>query len=769
MAENRHQIKRQVLELVLPDEENVREKQDDFLRLYYERLVPVIEKCLDEYADADTFVRIDRLELNLGSFDPDLPEGAFSKALEAAVREKLPSILRGMSSEDGFAEQGEIIDHIGNRLEALIFFLYSGQMPWWAQGNPDFAPSALLEHVLAGQPGALVARLRRELERPVVVRRLAWQYTTAQKQRLLRLLLPAAADILLELREDFVRLHVARAFSPLFSAEFERHTWEAAFATVPDLVVVASAVPERIVPVLVDRLLPENIFEPLETVFLLYRSALYRLRDLPDWSASVLAQYIIGRARKQADALAATGWLADLDGILTTLRRAAPATAAEHLVDAEKTALPEAESRKTEVAEMREMAEEVAPTAPEEASDEDDPKAGIEAEIIEHGDSETLEDHPPETDREAVAETESKEDRIKDSRPEETLLPDVPATSEDVPTEDMEAALEDIRSTEAASLTESETIEALPEADSMDEDTVRAESEPEDPAVEPESMDKPDIKTESELLSTDSDRPEVAAEAETQVADPPASGDGDTEGDASREAAPDGKVEPPRKDSPADDPTSVSAEPTPDPDPIKERFRKFRQMLQENPEALYPDPKKERLSIPWKEDAHGTMIANAGLVLLHPFLYNFYKALGLAQDKQFVDEAARFRAVHLLHYLATGEHEAASEDRLTICKIMTGLHPNDPVPGDVVLSKPEMAEGDMLLRTVVSYWTILKKTSIDGLRNAFLKREGLLRDDEQGWMITIQRDTQDVLLDRIPWGYGTLRMSWSPKMIFVEW
>jgi hypothetical protein len=36
-------------------------------------------------------------------------------------------------------------------------------------------------------------------------------------------------------------------------------------------------------------------------------------------------------------------------------------------------------------------------------------------------------------------------------------------------------------------------------------------------------------------------------------------------------------------------------------------------------------------------------------------------------------------------------------------------------------------------------------------------------------MLHIERGTMDVLLDRLPWGYGTIRLGWQYKMIFVEW
>ena len=57
----------------------------------------------------------------------------------------------------------------------------------------------------------------------------------------------------------------------------------------------------------------------------------------------------------------------------------------------------------------------------------------------------------------------------------------------------------------------------------------------------------------------------------------------------------------------------------------------------------------------------------------------------------------------------------------------------------------------------------------DGLRDAFLKRDGLLIKKEDGWLLQVERKTLDVLLDKIPWGYSTVSLPWNSYLVFVEW
>ena len=123
----------------------------------------------------------------------------------------------------------------------------------------------------------------------------------------------------------------------------------------------------------------------------------------------------------------------------------------------------------------------------------------------------------------------------------------------------------------------------------------------------------------------------------------------------------------------------------------------------------------------------------------------------------------------MLHFLATGTNEVPDEQNLAVCKLLVGLQAQDPVPVLLELDDEQRKEGDGLLEAVIANWAILKKTKPDGLRLAFLNRNGFLRKDDQGWHLKIERQTTDVLIDRIPWGISTIRLSWQPKMIFVEW
>lgn len=166
--------------------------------------------------------------------------------------------------------------------------------------------------------------------------------------------------------------------------------------------------------------------------------------------------------------------------------------------------------------------------------------------------------------------------------------------------------------------------------------------------------------------------------------------------------------------------------------------------------------------------AQGTEIyvQNAGLVLLHPFLPQFLGALGAAEEDSMVNPD---QALYLLHFLATGSETAAEYD-LTFGKLLCGLPLEQPVEMGPGLTAEEKAEALNLLQTVVRYWDVLKDTSPDGLRGAYLHRPGKLSATQDGaWLLQVEPQPQDILLDQLPWGIGMVQLPWMKNMLRVEW
>ncbi len=180
------------------------------------------------------------------------------------------------------------------------------------------------------------------------------------------------------------------------------------------------------------------------------------------------------------------------------------------------------------------------------------------------------------------------------------------------------------------------------------------------------------------------------------------------------------------------------------------------------PRAAAP-PEEPRL-----EPGESLFVDDAGLVLLAPYLPAYLARLDLVEERAFVSEPARERAVLLLRYLATGA-ACAFEHRLPLDKLLCGWPLGEPVARAIEPTPAEEEESTDLLESVVGHWQALKNTSADGLRGSFLAREGRLAENDQGWQLTVARTGYDVLLDQLPWGFATVLLPWMQRPLFVEW
>lgn len=171
-----------------------------------------------------------------------------------------------------------------------------------------------------------------------------------------------------------------------------------------------------------------------------------------------------------------------------------------------------------------------------------------------------------------------------------------------------------------------------------------------------------------------------------------------------------------------------------------------------------------------QESEFPLQIHYAGLVLLHPFLPRFFESVGVKNKNQKrLEESSLPRAAALLHWLATGRREIL-EFELGLVKVLLGLRPESPVCvcGDLV-SGADREEADALLQAAIQHWSALKNTSVDGLRRSFLERPALLREDESGWKLQVERLGYDLLLNHLPWGISLVKLPWMTKPIHTEW
>lgn len=158
-------------------------------------------------------------------------------------------------------------------------------------------------------------------------------------------------------------------------------------------------------------------------------------------------------------------------------------------------------------------------------------------------------------------------------------------------------------------------------------------------------------------------------------------------------------------------------------------------------------------------------IKNGGLILLWPFLPEFFKRLGLASENQITHP---HKALLMLHYLAHNK-PPRSEDDLTLNKFLCGVGFKEAVDLDKTPSAEEQAAIDELLRAASAHWPGLSQVSSEWLRQVFLRRAGALKQRNGQWILQVESAVQDALLQRLPWAISLVKLPWLETILSVEW
>jgi hypothetical protein len=165
----------------------------------------------------------------------------------------------------------------------------------------------------------------------------------------------------------------------------------------------------------------------------------------------------------------------------------------------------------------------------------------------------------------------------------------------------------------------------------------------------------------------------------------------------------------------------------------------------------------------------GLFLLNAGIILTHPFLSHLFKLSGLLAGGRFIADIARQKAIHLLHYLATGR-TIAEEFELASAKILCGCPLEYPVERQSVIAIEELKEADSLLEGLLSHWDV-KNITVEGLRGNFLTRSGKLSPKNDSLHLVIEKHAVDILVRTypFPWNMSMIKLPWLQQTIHLDW
>jgi hypothetical protein len=188
-----------------------------------------------------------------------------------------------------------------------------------------------------------------------------------------------------------------------------------------------------------------------------------------------------------------------------------------------------------------------------------------------------------------------------------------------------------------------------------------------------------------------------------------------------------------------------------------------------NPDEFKTEHSIRQKTIPFLEKNDDEIrVQNAGLILLHPFLKPFFASCEITGKHGILSPENFDLAVQTLHFLATG-NEDVFEGNLLFEKFLCGVPLKMPVQKKSLLTETIKTEANFLLEEVVRYWPALKNTSADGLREAFIQRDGKLFQEDTKYKLIVERKAQDVLLEKLSWNISVIKLPWISKILFTEW
>ncbi|WP_430410651.1 contractile injection system tape measure protein [Kordia sp.] len=164
----------------------------------------------------------------------------------------------------------------------------------------------------------------------------------------------------------------------------------------------------------------------------------------------------------------------------------------------------------------------------------------------------------------------------------------------------------------------------------------------------------------------------------------------------------------------------------------------------------------------------GIAIPNAGLVLLNNYFLMLMNRLGILENNEFKTEEDQQNAVHYFQYIVTGLTQT-EESLLVLNKILSGLSPNAPVKNSIDMTDDQKELIDGLIKAAIGYWDAIGETSINGFRGNWLVREGILRETEERWELTVEKRAYDILLTKSPFSFSIIKLPWMPKPLHVTW
>jgi hypothetical protein len=201
-----HRIKKQVLQLLVDPGLDAFAIQQAASNCYWEEILPVLERVFDELSSEGEYLRVDRLELDLGKITAaDLRGGGMRAGLYTLLKRQLEEGLKGRPSAEAPLPSRESGPE--HALRQWMYYMQHGRLHWSQPSLSGDSYNAVLEMLSADY--AAVSHLREAMLREArLLSRIAAQHPDTFLETLTGILVAEKQTGLIEVIGDI--LHMSR-------------------------------------------------------------------------------------------------------------------------------------------------------------------------------------------------------------------------------------------------------------------------------------------------------------------------------------------------------------------------------------------------------------------------------------------------------------------------------------------------------------------------------------------------------------------------------
>ncbi len=222
-----HIIGQQFLELGFESEADAVQLQHEIGTLFRQNVLPVIEEVFDRYSPPDTYIRLDRIEIDIGRLTREALGQQFAERIREALEAQLADSNQRAPSHQAGTQVLRQSTH-EHTLNLWHFALVHGFLPWWATSDTATSLEDSVLEALSARTTLPEETARLLRERDVAIRRIAALSEVALPSRILQLAdseLAAVADSFMSALLQLLTLIEVETLRP---EQFRPFLWHAA-------------------------------------------------------------------------------------------------------------------------------------------------------------------------------------------------------------------------------------------------------------------------------------------------------------------------------------------------------------------------------------------------------------------------------------------------------------------------------------------------------------------------------------------------------------